>query len=62
MDMQMQPQGQPSEGAEDPKALLEQAKGLIEKALAAMGGDTAADPMAQQRKQIAGEVFGKGGY
>jgi hypothetical protein len=39
MDMNAQmPPAQPEEGAEDPKALLEQAKGLIDKALAAMNG------------------------
>ncbi len=56
MSQQIPPQGQPQEGAEDPKALLEQAKGLIDKALAAIGGGEP-DPQAQ-RADIARQVFG----
>jgi hypothetical protein len=59
MDM-MQPQQGPMEG-EDPKALLEQARGLIDKALAAMGGGeemAEGDKMAADRQNIAREVFG----
>jgi hypothetical protein len=58
MDMTQMPQGEPQEGAEDPKALLEQAQKLIGQALQAMGGKPAEDPAMAQRKQIAGEVFG----
>jgi hypothetical protein len=61
MDMQMQPPQQGAQpGAEDPKALLEQARGLIDKALAAMGGEEMAegDKMAADRQNIAREVFG----
>lgn len=59
MDMQqMQPGAMPQDGPPqaggDPKAMLTQAKALIDKALAAMGGEEAGDGMSVE------DAFGQG--